>query len=78
MKHIKLYEEFADKQNENQLLIDKLKENRLRMDGAEHLLNDIIINLLETIWGKEKGFNAYSASNFEAAKSNIDKYLKSK
>jgi hypothetical protein len=75
MKHVKLYEEFAKVENEKQTLIDELKNNAIKLDGKEYLLNQIIINLLDSIWAKEKNFNAYSLSNYETAKENIKKYL---
>ncbi len=58
-------------------LISKIKENKLHIEGKEWLLNIIILDLLECIWGKENDMNVYTESRFDSIKNNITKYLKS-
>jgi len=76
MKYIKTFENSGTPYPTNiQEIVFKLKGKKPSLNGNEHLLTNIVIDLLDSIWGTKTNMKDYSDSNLNSAMKNIETYL---
>jgi len=80
MKIFKYNQLFEKMENISELqdIVMKIKTNRLHLEGKEHLLNDIIIDLLDSIIAKKINSINLSELELKTALEKINKYINAK
>jgi len=80
MKIYKYNQLFENRENVSELqdIVMKLKTNRLHLNGKEYLLNDIIIDLLDSIITKKINSIILSETELKNALEKINKYINAK
>jgi hypothetical protein len=76
-KYDQLFEKIENV-SELQDIVNKLKTNRLHLEGKEYLLNNIIIDLLDSIIGKKINSVNHSELELKNAIEKINTYINAK